>query len=76
VSILTFTIIQIAAGDFMSSLAARSDSSGSSMDQATIDNMRHQYGLDRRPHPVSHVDRRFVQGDFGYSLIGSAGSGF
>jgi peptide/nickel transport system permease protein len=69
VSVLTFIIIQLPPGDFMSSLAALVGSSGSSMDQATIDNMRHQYGLDQPLH-VQYLTwiTGFIRGDFGYSL--------
>ncbi len=69
VSILTFIIIQLPPGDFMSSLAALVGSSGSSMDQATVDNMRHQYGLDRPLH-IQYLSwiAGFARGDFGYSL--------
>jgi peptide/nickel transport system permease protein len=69
VSILTFIIIQLPPGDFMSSLAALVGSSGSSMDQATVDNMRHQYGLDRPLH-IQYLSwiAGFVRGDFGYSV--------
>jgi peptide/nickel transport system permease protein len=69
VSILTFIIIELPPGDFMSNLAATVGSSGSSLDAATLQNLRHQYGLDR---PI--VERYltwisgFARGDFGYSI--------
>ena len=69
VSILTFIIIQLPPGDFMSSLAANVGSSGSSMDAVTVQNLRHQYGLDE-PSYVQYMKwvTGFVRGDFGYSL--------
>jgi peptide/nickel transport system permease protein len=69
VSVLTFIIIELPPGDFMSSLAAAVGTSGSSMDAATVQNLRHQYGLDRPPY-VRYATwvAGFVRGDFGYSL--------
>src|SRR5512137_1326862 len=69
VSILTFLIIELPPGDFMSSLAANVGTSGSSMDAATVQSLRHQYGLDR-PMYVRYVTwiAGFFHGDFGYSL--------
>lgn len=69
VSILTFIIIQLPPGDFMSTLAANVGSSGSSMDAVTVENLRHQYGLDQSPvvQYLSWVGG-FFRGDFGYSL--------
>jgi peptide/nickel transport system permease protein len=69
VSILTFIIIELPPGDFMTSLAALVGSSGSSMDQSTIENMRHQYGLDQPAH-IRYVTwmAGMARGDFGYSL--------
>ena len=69
VSVLTFIIIQLPPGDFMSTLAANVGSSGSSMDAVTVENLRHQYGLDQSPvvQYLSWVGG-FFKGDFGYSL--------
>src|SRR5512136_1917255 len=69
VSILTFIIIQLPPGDFMSTLAANVGTSGSSMDQSTVENLRHQYGLDE-PAYIQYLKwiAGFPRGDFGYSL--------
>lgn len=69
VSGLTFVIIDLPPGDFMSSLAANVGTSGSSFDAATADNLRRQYGLDR-PIYARYVTwiAGFARGDFGYSL--------
>ena len=69
VSILSYIIIELPPGDFMSSLAAQVGTSGSSMDAATVQNLRHQYGLDR-PFIVRYATwiAGFAHGDFGYSL--------
>jgi peptide/nickel transport system permease protein len=69
VSVVTFIIVNLPPGDFMSSLQALAASSGSSADQATMDNLRMQYGLDR-PLTVQYFKwiSGFVVGDFGYSF--------
>jgi peptide/nickel transport system permease protein len=69
VSILTFIIIQLPPGDFMTSLQALAASSGSGADQASMDTLRHLYGLDE-PVTVQYFKwvGGFVRGDFGYSF--------
>lgn len=69
VSVLTFIIIDLPPGDFMTSLAANVGTSGSSMDAATVENLQRQYGLDK-PLVARYFTWiiGFVQGDFGYSL--------
>jgi peptide/nickel transport system permease protein len=69
VSILTFIIIQLPPGDFMSTLQALAASSGSGADQASMDTLRHLYGLDE-PVTVQYFKwiSGFVRGDFGYSF--------
>jgi len=69
VSILTFIIIELPPGDFMTSLAANVGTSGSSMDEMTVNNLRRQYGLDQ-PIYLRYVKwiSGFPRGDFGYSL--------
>jgi peptide/nickel transport system permease protein len=69
VSMLSFIIIELPPGDFMTSLAANVGTSGSSMDAATVENLQRQYGLDRPAH-IRYLTwiSGFVRGDFGYSL--------
>ena len=69
VSMVTFVIIQLPPGDFMTTLQALAASSGSGADQAAMDALRHQYGLDR-PVYVQYYKwvSGFVRGDFGYSF--------
>lgn len=69
VSIMTFIIIQLPPGDFMTSLAANVASGGSGIDEASINNMRRLYGLDQ-PVYIQYIKwiGGFVQGDFGYSF--------
>lgn len=69
VSILTFIIIQLPPGDFMTTLQALAASSGSGADQASMDVLRRTYGLDQ-PEAVQYLKwiAGFVRGDFGYSF--------
>lgn len=69
VSIACFIIIQLPPGDFVTSLAAQMAVSGAGADQATMDNLRHQYGLDQ-PKYVQYIKwvSGFARGDFGYSF--------
>ena len=69
VSILTFIIIELPPGDFMTQLAANVGTSGSSMDAATVANLQRQYGLDQ-PAYIRYLTwiSGFPRGDFGYSL--------
>jgi peptide/nickel transport system permease protein len=47
VSVVAFTIIQLPPGDFVTSYAADLATSGAPPDQATLDELRVRYGLDR-----------------------------
>src|SRR4051812_28515408 len=69
VSIVTFVIIQLPPGDFLTTLAAYSAESGGTIDQAAMDTLRRQYGLDQ-PMYVQYVNwiSGFPRGDFGYSV--------
>src|SRR5688572_17811775 len=69
VSILTFVIIQLPPGDFMTTLAAQSAESGGSIDPGAMESLRKQYGLDQPVH-VQYLTwvSGFVRGDFGYSV--------
>lgn len=69
ISIVCFIIIQLPPGDFLTSLQALAASSGSGADQAAMDNLRHQYGLDQ-PKYVRYLKwiAGFPRGDFGYSF--------
>jgi peptide/nickel transport system permease protein len=69
VSILTFIIIQLPPGDFMTTLAAQSAESGGSIDSGAMQSLRRQYGLDE-PLPVQYLTwvGGFPRGDFGYSV--------
>src|SRR4029079_7920599 len=69
VSMLTFVIIQLPPGDFLTTLAAYSAESGGSIDAAAMQSLRTQYGLDQ-PIYVQYFTwiKGFPTGDFGYSV--------
>jgi peptide/nickel transport system permease protein len=69
VSILTFVIIQLPQGDYATALAAQAAASGGSGDEAFIQAIRHQYGLDQ-PLYVRYFTWILgcLHGDFGYSF--------
>ena len=68
-SIIAFAIIQAPPGDFVTSYIAELAASGSSMDQAQVDALREQYGLDQ-PMVVQYFKwiGSILQGDLGVSL--------
>ena len=69
VSILTFIIIQLPPGDFLTTLSTQAAASGGSIDEAAMDALRKQYGLDQ-PMYVQYLTwvAGFPRGDFGYSI--------
>jgi peptide/nickel transport system permease protein len=69
VSVLTFVIIQLPPGDFLTSLATQAAESGGSLDESAMESMRRQYGLDQ-PMYVQYLTwiAGFPRGDFGYSI--------
>ncbi|HYY88529.1 MAG TPA: ABC transporter permease [Chloroflexota bacterium] len=66
VSVVTFVIIQLPPGDFLTTLASES---GGSIDPTAMDALRQQYGLDQ-PMPIQYLTwvAGFPRGDFGYSV--------
>ncbi len=68
-SVFAFLVIQAPPGDFVTSYIAELAASGSSMDQAQIDALRHMYGLDQ-PMYIQYLKwmGRIVRGDLGVSL--------
>jgi len=49
ISAITFLIMQLPPGDFLSTHIAELQSQGESVDMAKIEFLRQQYGLDRSP---------------------------
>jgi peptide/nickel transport system permease protein len=69
ISFISFAIIQLPAGDFMTTLQAVQGASGGGMSEETANLLRERYGLDqpffeRYLHWISG----FPRGDFGYSF--------
>jgi peptide/nickel transport system permease protein len=69
ISIITFIIIQLPPGDYLSTLIAEMESQGEAVDPAKIAALRAQYGLDM-PLWEQYLVWAFgmLQGDFGYSF--------
>ncbi len=69
ISIITFVVIQLPPGDFVTTVQAEIAASGGGMDAAAAEGMRIRYGLDR-PLIVQYWRwvSGFPRGDFGYSL--------
>jgi len=69
ISMVSFVIIQLPPGDFLTSYVARLREMGETIDQGTIDNLRDRYGLDQ-PLFVQYWKwvSRMPQGDFGRSF--------
>jgi peptide/nickel transport system permease protein len=70
ISVVAFILIQLPPGDFVTSLAASASSSGNSVDPATLEQLRHDYGLDQ-PIWVQYwiwISKIVFHGDFGRSF--------
>jgi peptide/nickel transport system permease protein len=69
ISVITFVIIQLPPGDYLSTLIAEMESQGENVDQGKIEALRAQYGLDR-PYYEQYAlwATGMLQGDFGYSF--------
>jgi peptide/nickel transport system permease protein len=69
VSVITFLIIQLPPGDFMTTLATQAAEGGGSIDASAMESLRRQYGLDQ-PMYVQYLTwiAGFPRGDFGYSV--------
>lgn len=70
ISVLSFVIIQLPPGDYVSSYVARLRQEGEVWSEAEADSLREQYGLDK-PIYVQYWKwvSRFAQGRFGYSML-------
>lgn len=69
ISIISFVIVQLPPGDFLTTLQASVASSGGGMSNETVELLRTQYGLDQ-PIFVQYLRwvGGFFKGDFGYSF--------
>ena len=68
-SVVSFLIIQLPAGDFVTNLATQYARQGRDIDQAKLESLRHQFGLDRPVYvQYFHWAANILQGDFGWSF--------
>lgn len=69
ISIISFVIIQLPPGDFLTTYVAQLSVSGESVDQAELDQLKHRYSLDQ-PMYMQYLKWawNFVHGDFGHSF--------
>lgn len=69
ISIISFTIIQLPPGDFLTTYVAQLSVSGEGIDQAELQSLRHRFGLDQPIYmQYLHWAWNFVRGDFGHSF--------
>jgi peptide/nickel transport system permease protein len=68
-SLLVFALVQAPPGDFLTSYISSLAASGSSVDQAQVDALRRQFGLDQ-PFFIQYVRwmQNLLRGDLGLSL--------
>ena len=69
ISLISFAIITLPPGDYLTAYMQQLSQTGVEVDQATIQNLRTQYGLNQ-PWPVQYYKwvEGFFHGDFGYSF--------
>jgi peptide/nickel transport system permease protein len=69
ISIISFTIIQLPPGDFLTTYVAQREASGESVDQAEVDSLKQRFGLDQ-PVYIQYLrwSWNFLHGDFGHSF--------
>ena len=69
ISVITFIIIQLPPGDYLTTMISEMESQGEAVDQAKIAALRAQYGLDQ-PMWMQYLVwiGGIIQGDFGYSF--------
>ena len=70
ISIISFILIQLPPGDFLTSYIMQLESGGQLVDQALIDSLKQQYGLDEPIYVqyVKWVSNIVLRGDFGQSF--------
>ncbi|MBB3263047.1 peptide/nickel transport system permease protein [Azospirillum sp. OGB3] len=69
ISVITFVIIQLPPGDYLTTLVNEMQSRGESMDQGRMAMLRETYGLDRPMHEQYALWLAgMLRGDFGYSF--------
>jgi peptide/nickel transport system permease protein len=69
-SILTFALIQLPPGDYLTSVIMALAQSGEEIDEALIENLKHRYGLDKPLYAqyLRWIGNILLRGDFGVSF--------
>jgi peptide/nickel transport system permease protein len=69
ISVISFIIIQLPPGDFLTEYVEELKLSGESVDEAELDALKRRYGLDQPMYAqYFHWAWNFVHGDFGHSF--------
>ena len=71
VSVISFVVIQLPPGDYLTTFIANREAAGETVDPATVENLRVRYGLDQ-PVYIQYftwIGGIVTRGDFGYSLF-------
>lgn len=69
-SVLTFALIQLPPGDYLTSIIIALSQSGEEIDEALIENLEHRYGLDKPLYAqyLRWIGNILLRGDFGVSF--------
>jgi peptide/nickel transport system permease protein len=69
ISIISFTIIQLPPGDFLTTYVAERNSRGETVDPTEVESLRQRFGLDQ-PMYIQYLrwSWNFLHGDFGHSF--------
>jgi len=69
ISIITFIIIQLPPGDFLTAYVAELSMSGETVDQAELESIKRRFSLDQPMYmQYLHWAWNFIHGDFGHSF--------
>jgi len=69
-SVISFAIIQLPPGDYVTAYIAQLQSSGSSVSREEAENIRQQYGLDKPMYFQYYLwIKQVIKGDFGVSML-------
>ena len=69
-SVLTFALIQLPPGDYLTSIIIALSQSGEEIDEALIENLKHRYGLEKPLYAqyLRWIGNILLRGDFGVSF--------
>lgn len=71
ISVVSFVIIQLPPGDYLTTYIDKLEASGMSVDQAMVDSLKKQYGLDKGPveQYLIWIKNILTKGDLGRSFL-------